>query len=78
MMTKPKCPIIALEEHYWDAELAATYTGVEAGRPGDTAKRLHDLGELRIKEMDEVGIDMQVLSHGAPSTQKLAGPTPCR
>ena len=32
MMTKPKCPIIALEEHYWDAELAATYTGVEAGR----------------------------------------------
>jgi predicted TIM-barrel fold metal-dependent hydrolase len=74
MMTKPKCPIIALEEHYWDAELAATYTGAEAGRPGDTSKRLHDLGELRIREMDEVGIDMQVISHGAPSTQKLAGP----
>jgi 2,3-dihydroxybenzoate decarboxylase len=74
MMTKPKCPIIALEEHYWDAELAATYTGTEAGRPGDTSKRLHDLGELRIREMDEVGIDMQVISHGAPSTQKLAGP----
>jgi 2,3-dihydroxybenzoate decarboxylase len=74
MMTKPKCPIIALEEHYWDAELAATYRGDEAGRPGDTSKRLHDLGELRIREMDEVGIDMQVLSHGAPSTQKLAGP----
>jgi len=74
MMTKPKCPIIALEEHYWDAELAATYRGAEAGRPGDTSKRLHDLGELRIREMDEVGIDMQVLSHGAPSTQKLTGP----
>jgi predicted TIM-barrel fold metal-dependent hydrolase len=25
----------------------------------------------RLKEMDEAGIDMQVLSHGAPSTQKL-------
>ena len=74
MMQKPKCPIIALEEHYWDAELAATYTGVEAGRPGDTAKRLHDLGELRLKEMDEAGIDIQVLSHGAPSAQKLTGP----
>ena len=73
MLQKPKCPIVALEEHYWDAELAATYTGTEAGRPGDIHQRLHDLGALRIKEMDEVGIDIQVLSHGAPSTQKLTG-----
>jgi hypothetical protein len=28
---------------------------------------------VRIKEMDEAGIDMQVLSHGAPSAQKLSG-----
>jgi predicted TIM-barrel fold metal-dependent hydrolase len=73
MMQKPRCPIIALEEHYWDAELAATFTGVEAGRPGDIHARLHDLGALRIKEMDEAGIDLQVLSHGAPSAQKLSG-----
>ena len=73
MLQKPKCPIVALEEHYWDAELAATYTGTEAGRPGDIHERLHDLGALRIKEMDETGIDIQVLSHGAPSTQKLTG-----
>jgi predicted TIM-barrel fold metal-dependent hydrolase len=73
MMQKPKCPIIALEEHYWDAELAATYTGVEAGRPGEIHERLHDLGALRIREMDEAGIDLQVLSHGAPSAQKLSG-----
>lgn len=73
MLQKPKCPIVALEEHYWDAELAATYTGTEAGRPGDIHQRLHDLGALRIKEMDEAGIDIQVLSHGAPSTQKLTG-----
>jgi len=27
MLQKPKCPIIALEEHYADDELVATYTG---------------------------------------------------
>ena len=48
------------------------FNGREAGRPGRSGKRLHDLGELRIKEMDEAGIDIQVLSHGAPSTQKLS------
>jgi 2,3-dihydroxybenzoate decarboxylase len=32
---------------------------------------LGDLGALRLKEMDEAGIDIQVLSHGAPSVQKM-------
>ncbi len=74
MFEKPKCPIIAIEEHYWDAELAAQFpAGVEASRAPDLAKRLDDLGALRLKEMDEAGIDMQVLSHGAPSAQKLSG-----
>src|SRR5512139_1035729 len=71
MLQKPKCPVIAIEEHYWDAELASHFTGIESGRPGDTSVRLHDLGALRIKEMDEAGVDMQVLSHGAPSLQKI-------
>ena len=71
MMQKPKCPIIALEEHYWDRELASHFSGVEAGRGGDMDMRLFDLGALRLKEMDEAGIDVQVLSHGAPSAQKL-------
>jgi predicted TIM-barrel fold metal-dependent hydrolase len=71
MFAKPHCPVIAIEEHYWDEELAKTYVGGEAGRPGEQAKRLHDFTGIRIKEMDDVGIDMQVLSHGAPSTQKL-------
>jgi predicted TIM-barrel fold metal-dependent hydrolase len=71
MFRKPHCPVIAIEEHYWDEELEKTFTGSEAGRPGDQFNRLHDFGALRIKEMDDAGIDIQVLSHGAPSTQKL-------
>jgi 2,3-dihydroxybenzoate decarboxylase len=71
MLKKPNCPVIAIEEHYWDAELAKTFVGPEAGKGGEIDTRLYDLGALRIKEMDEAGIDIQVLSHGAPSTQKL-------
>jgi predicted TIM-barrel fold metal-dependent hydrolase len=73
MFKKPKCPVIAIEEHYWDAELAASYAGVESFRDQALLDRLHDLGELRIREMDEAGIDVQVISHGAPSAQKLSG-----
>jgi predicted TIM-barrel fold metal-dependent hydrolase len=75
MFKKPHCPVIAIEEHYWDEELAKTYTGGEAGRPGEQLTRLYDLGALRIKEMDEAGIDIQVISHGAPSAQKLPAET---
>ena len=72
MLRKPSCPVIAIEEHYWDAEMASHFTGIEAGRPGETQKRLEDLGALRLKEMDEAGIDIQVLSHGAPAAQKIS------
>jgi predicted TIM-barrel fold metal-dependent hydrolase len=75
MFKKPNCSVIALEEHYWDEELEKTYTGGEAGRPGEQLTRLHDLGALRLREMDEADIDIQVLSHGAPSTQKLPAET---
>jgi predicted TIM-barrel fold metal-dependent hydrolase len=50
--------------------LAATFDGPE-GRAPETRRRLDDLGDLRLKEMDEAGIDVQVISHGAPSTQRL-------
>ncbi len=75
MFAKPHCPVIAIEEHYWDEELEKTYTGTEAGRPGEQSRRLHDFSGVRLKEMDEAGIDIQVLSHGAPSTQKLPAQT---
>src|SRR4051812_3498629 len=74
MMQKPQCPVIALEEHYWDSELAATFQGVDVVKDPETLKRLNDLGALRLKEMDEAGVDIQVLSHGAPSAQKLDSP----
>ncbi len=73
MIKSPNCPIIAIEEHYWDKELTSRYTGVESTRDAKQLERLYDLGELRIKEMDAAGVDMQVLSHGAPSLQKIGG-----
>jgi predicted TIM-barrel fold metal-dependent hydrolase len=73
MLRTLKCPVIALEEHYWDKELAALFAGAEGVRDPQTLKRLYDLGELRLSEMDEAGIDVQILSHGAPSAQKLSG-----
>jgi predicted TIM-barrel fold metal-dependent hydrolase len=69
MLQKPKCPVIALEEHYWDQELAAYAQEVE--RNPKITDRLFDLGALRLKEMDEAGVDVQVLSHGAPSMQNV-------
>ena len=70
-MTPEREPlVIALEEHYYDPELAETFDGPE-GRAPEVRRRLDDLGELRLKEMDEAGIDIQVISHGAPSTQRL-------
>ncbi len=71
MMQKPSCPIIAIEEHYYDAELVKTFQGLEAPKGGPIDDRLYDFAALRIKEMDEAGVDVQVLSHGAPSTQKI-------
>jgi 2,3-dihydroxybenzoate decarboxylase len=73
MLQKPNCPVIALEEHYWDKALAQDYTGADSTRDPELAKRLYDMGELRLREMDEAGIDIQVISHGAPATQKLSG-----
>ena len=66
--------VIALEEHYWDAEVAKNFDTPEARNPA-LRQRLDDLGALRIKEMDEAGIDVQVISHGAPATQRMDAAT---
>jgi len=70
MATKPT--IIALEEHYLDPELK------QFGGPGagpEIVQRLDDLSVLRLKEMDEAGIDFQVLSHSIPGLQGVDAAT---
>lgn len=69
MPTKPF--IIALEEHYHDPDIRERFEGNDKGLPPGLRPRLDDLGEARLKDMDAAGIDMQVLSHAAPSVQKL-------
>jgi 2,3-dihydroxybenzoate decarboxylase len=64
--------IIALEEHYLDPEVARHWKeGGPEARDAALRERLHDVAELRIREMDDAGIDLQVLSHSAPATQRL-------
>ncbi len=73
MATKPQ--VIALEEHYFDAEVRTHVSGLDATNAPRIVERLDDLGALRLKEMDENGIDIQVLSHANPSLQKLDAAT---
>ena len=71
-----KPQVIALEEHYLDPEVARHWKeGGPEGRPGPLRERLEDVGTLRIREMDEAGIDIQVLSHSAPATQRIDAET---
>src|SRR5689334_12198619 len=66
--------IIALEEHYHAPEVVEAMKGQMEGRRNDFLRaKLDDLGAIRLKDMDEAGIDYQVLSHGAPSTQRVSG-----
>src|SRR5437667_12240811 len=69
MATRPQ--VIALEEHYLDPEVKPYITGPDVTRQPTVSARLDDVGQGRIAEMDAAGIDMQVLSHGAPSVQRL-------
>jgi predicted TIM-barrel fold metal-dependent hydrolase len=71
MAQQSRPQVIAIEEHFWDRELVKHVQGGDVIRAPELEKRLYDLGEIRIKEMDEAGIDIQVLSHGAPGGQKL-------
>ena len=77
-MAAKKPYIIALEEHYQDVEVVQHTGGPGFGAAGGTSgleERLNDLGALRLKEMDESGVDFQVLSHSMPGLQALDAAT---
>jgi uncharacterized protein len=70
-----KMRTIALEEHFWTAELAAAPgTGVLARADGARLdEALRDLDKERLLDMDAAGIDVQVISHSQPAAQGLPG-----
>lgn len=61
-------PVIALEEHYYDAELASL-PGFVATPP--MRKSLFAFDSEGLEAMDRAGIDRQVISHNAPSGQAV-------
>jgi predicted TIM-barrel fold metal-dependent hydrolase len=65
--------IIALEEHYFDSDWnnALDTDHHTARAPSPLVKRMEDLGAQRIREMDDAGIDLQVISHAPPGSQGL-------
>ena len=67
--------VISIEEHYYDPNVISHYTGVDARTGGFVKDSLLEVGDQRIKSMDDSGIDVQVLSHGAPSTQRMDADT---
>src|SRR5258708_16261277 len=62
---------IAIEEHFWTQELRALRRGHDVLADPELGRRLADLGALRLAEMDEAGIDLQVISHVEPATQNF-------
>ena len=63
--------IIAIEEHYFDPEIVAEFDKKTSFEGTPIRKRMDDLYDARIKDMDASGIDMQVLSQGAPGVQRF-------
>jgi 2,3-dihydroxybenzoate decarboxylase len=61
--------IVAIEEHFWIPELRDRYSGARGISAHTPARQLDDLGEIRLRDMDTAGIDMQVISHMQPGTQ---------
>ena len=76
MAKKPR--VIAIEEHYHDREVRSHFGEHDVIDAPWIRERLDNLGNLRIKEMDEAGIDLQVLSHGSQSLQLLDPETAVR
>lgn len=71
--------LIALEEAFWYDRLPAdgapmAHVPVKPAAIADWQRKLVDFTEFRLPEMDELGIDMQVLSLTAPGIQAQPDP----
>jgi predicted TIM-barrel fold metal-dependent hydrolase len=67
----PRLPVIALEEHFMHRSLSDYFPAAALAHPASISDRLFDVLGIRILEMDEAGIDRQVLSHQSPGSQRL-------
>jgi 2,3-dihydroxybenzoate decarboxylase len=63
--------VIAIEEHFWAPEFTAHFSEGQLKRPPEMKQRLEDLGADRMKDLDNAGIDVQVLSHAPTGPQRL-------
>ncbi|HLI19714.1 MAG TPA: amidohydrolase family protein, partial [Stellaceae bacterium] len=64
--------VVAIEEHFWIPALQTAETvGVDIKTKPHWVEALSDLGERRTKEMDEAGIDVQVIAHAPPAAQNF-------
>ena len=70
--------VVALEEHFQDPELGDLYGPLDRNAAAHVRERLESFGGARLKDMDEAGIDFQIISHSAPSVQKLDRDTAVR
>jgi uncharacterized protein len=73
--------LIALEEHFVTTGVLDAWSRLDPENADDTVKlfkigegqaRLEDLSEERLRQMNDSGVDMQVLSLTTPATQNLA------
>lgn len=72
--------LVGLEEHFVTAEVVDAWQGLEsqwqdlalpASAGGETGRRLNEIGSERFAAMDDVGLDVQVLSLTTPGLQNL-------
>lgn len=78
---EPVGPLVALEEHFWTPAIRDALAALPGDLRDDSIdvmgddellqRRLLDLGEQRLADMDDAGVDVQVLSVTTPATQVL-------
>jgi predicted TIM-barrel fold metal-dependent hydrolase len=73
-MSRPALPspVVAIEEHFMHPSLSGLFPPGALHQPEPIRERLFDFMDVRLREMDAAGIDVQVLSHQSPGSQRLS------